>query len=161
MVPSMKCKADLCLYCHMPGLKVVSESEVVMELLQHHLRLGIWKANYWFQIWLSSNKILISGATIIPNKSSLLGVDCKDLLMSSIISNALLGFSGACLSSSLCFSTLQCLCHRVSNEWLVKTLKNKLFLEQSLKLSSASVMPLLFGLISATFEFCRLFPVFF
>ena len=41
MVRSMKCKADLCLYCHIPGLKVVSESEVVMELLQHHLRLGI------------------------------------------------------------------------------------------------------------------------
>ena len=66
--------------------------------------------------------ILISAVTIMPNKSSLLGVDCNDLLMSSIISNSLLGFCGACLTSSLRFFALQCLCHRVSNDWLVEAL---------------------------------------
>ena len=59
--------------------------------------------------------ILISAATIMPNKSSLLGVDCNDLLIFSIISNSLVGFSGACLTSSLRFFTLQCLYHGVSN----------------------------------------------
>ena len=106
------------------------------------------------------DKFLISSATIILNKSSLLAVDCNDLLMSSIISNSFLGFSGACLTSSLRLFTLQCLCHGVSNDWLVKTLENKLFSEQSLKLSLASVMPSLFGLISATFAFGRLLTVF-
>ena len=95
----------------------------------------------------------------MPSKSSLLGV-YYDLLMSSIISNSLLGFSGACLTSSLRFFALQCLCHGVSNDWLVETLENKLFLEESLKLSSASVMPSSFGLISATFLFGRLLTVF-
>ena len=59
--------------------------------------------------------ILISAVTIMPNKSSLLGVDCNDLLFFSIISNALFGFSGACLTSSLRFFTLQYLYHGVSN----------------------------------------------
>ena len=82
-------------------------------------------------------------------------------LKSSIISSSLLVFSGACLTSSLRFFTLRCLCHRVSNDWLFETLKNKLFLEQSLKLSLASVMPSLFVLISfATFVFGRLLTVF-
>ena len=79
--------------------------------------------------------------------------------MSSIIRNSVLGFSGACLTSSLCFFALQYLCHGVSNDWSVETLENKLILEQSLELSSASVLPLLFGLISATFAFGRLFTV--
>ena len=87
----------------------------------------------------------------MPNKSSLFGVDCNDLLMSSIISNSFLGFSGACLTSSLSFFALQYLCHGVSNDWLVKTLENKLFLKQSMNFSSASVKPSSFGLISATF----------
>ena len=65
------------------------------------------------------DKFLISAATIIPNKSSLLGVDCNDLLMSSMISTSLLGFSGACSTCSLRFLALQCLCHGVSNDWLV------------------------------------------
>ena len=39
------------------------------------------------------DKFLISAATIMPNKSSLIGVDCIDLLMPSIISNSLLDFS--------------------------------------------------------------------
>ena len=53
------------------------------------------------------DKFLISAAIIIPNKSSLIGVDCIDLLMPSIISNSLLDFSVACLTSSLLFSNLQ------------------------------------------------------
>ena len=82
-------------------------------------------------------------------------------LKPSTISSSLFVFSGACLTSSLRFSTLQCLCHRVWNDWLFETLKNKLFLEQSLKLSLASVMPSLFVLISfATFVFGRLLTVF-
>ena len=105
------------------------------------------------------DKLFISAATIMSNKSSQLGVDCNDLLMSSIISNSLLGFSGACLISSLRFFALQCLCHGVSNDWLVETLGNNFFSEQSLKLSSASAMPSLFGLISAIFVFGRFLTV--
>ena len=80
--------------------------------------------------------------------------------MSSIISNSLLGISGACFTCSLRFFDLQCLCHGVSNDWLVETFQNKLFSEQSLKLSSASVISSSFGLISATFVFGRLLTVF-
>ena len=96
----------------------------------------------------------------MPNKWSLLGGDLNDLIMSFIISNSLFGFSGVCLTSSLRFFTLQWFCHRVSNDWLVETLKTMLFLEQSPKLSSALVMWSSFGLISATFEFGRLLIVF-
>ena len=45
IVCSVKCWVDLCLYCNTSGLKLVSESEVVVELLQHHRLLGIRKAN--------------------------------------------------------------------------------------------------------------------
>ena len=76
--------------------------------------------------------------------------------MSFIISNSLFGFSGACLTSSLRFFALECLCYRVSSDWLVETLKNKLFSEQSLKLPSVFVMPSSFRLISATLVFGRL-----
>ena len=58
------------------------------------------------------------------------------------------------------FFALQCLCKGVSNNWSVETLENKLFSEQSLKLSSASVMPSSFGLISAPFVFDWLLTVF-
>ena len=134
MVRSMKCWVDLCLYCHRSGLEVVSESEVVVQMLQYHCLLVIWKGNYWFQIWFSSssygiNFLPLLELYIMPNKSSLLGVDCNDLLMFSIISYPLLGFSGACLTSSFRFFALQCLCDGVSNDWLVETLENKLFLD--------------------------------
>ena len=60
--------------------------------------------------------------------------------MISIISNSLLGFSGACFTYSLrVIFALQCLCRGVSNNWLVETLKNKLFSEQSMKLSLFSI----------------------
>ena len=39
MVCSVKCWVDLCLHCHTSGSEVVSESEVVVELLQHHISL--------------------------------------------------------------------------------------------------------------------------
>ena len=106
------------------------------------------------------DKFLIFSATIIPNKSLLLAVDCDGLLMSSMISNSFLGFSGACLTSCFRLFTPKCLWHGVSNDCLVKTLKNKLFSEQSPKLSLASVMPSPFGLISATLAFVRLLKVF-
>ena len=76
----------------------------------------------------------------MPNKSSLLGVDCNDFLMSSIISNSKLGFSGAFLTSSLRFYALLCPCHGVSNDRLVETRQNKLLSDQSMKLSSTSVI---------------------
>ena len=41
MVCSVKCWVDLCLHCHSSGSEVVSESEVVVELLQHHRLIGI------------------------------------------------------------------------------------------------------------------------
>ena len=117
-----------------------------------YLKSKLLISNLIFLFFLG-DKFLISSATIMPNKSSLLGIDCNDLLMSSIISNSLLVFCGACLTYSLHLFALQCLCHRVSNDWLVATFENKLFLEQSLKLPSASVVPSSFGLISATFAF--------
>ena len=55
---------------------------------------------------------------------------------------------------------MQCLCHRVSNDWLVEILENKFFSEQSPKFSSASFMQSSFGLISDTFVFGRLLAVF-
>ena len=124
-----------------------------------YLRSKLLISNLIFLLFLGDN-FLISAATIMPNKSSLVGVDCNDLLMSSIICYSLLGFSGAYLTSSLRFFALQCLCHKVSNDCLVETLENKLFLKPSLKLSSASVMPSSFVLISATFVFGRLLTVF-
>ena len=45
-------------------------------------------------------------------------------------------------------------------DWLAETLENKLFLEQSLKLSSVSIMSSSFGWISAAFVFGRLLTVF-
>ena len=54
-------------------------------------------------IFLLGDKFLISAATSMPNKLLLVGVDCNDLLMSSIIFDSLLVFSGACLTSSLRF----------------------------------------------------------
>ena len=44
--------------------------------------------------------------------------------------------------------------------WLVETLENKVFLEKTLNLSSASDMSSSFGFISATFAFGRLLTVF-
>ena len=120
----MKCWVDLCFYCHTSGSEVVSEPEVVEELLPHHLLLGNFKSkmlisNLIFLIFLG-DKFLISAAPIMLNKSSLLGINRNDLLMSSIISNSLRGFSGACWTPSLRFFALLCFCHEIWNVYLVK-----------------------------------------
>ena len=49
MVCSIKCWVDLCLYCHMSGLEVVSESEVVVELLQQIVFFVFEKQNVDFK----------------------------------------------------------------------------------------------------------------
>ena len=105
MVRSVRCWIDFCLYCHMSRLKVVSESEVVVELAAASLSSWYLKSKLLISnlIFLLGDKFLISAATSMPNKLSLVGVDCNDLLMSSIIFDSLLVFSGACLTSSLRF----------------------------------------------------------
>ena len=108
MVCSLKCWVDLCLYYHTSGSEVVSESEVVMELWNYcsimpswYLKSKLLISNLIFLFFLG-DKVLIS-ATTMSNKSSLIGVECYNLLMSPIISNSFLGFSGAFLTSSFCF----------------------------------------------------------
>ena len=147
----------LCFYCHTSGSEVMSESEVVVELLPHHRFLSNFKSkmlisNLIFFIFLG-DKFLISAAPIMLNKLSPLGTNRNDLLMSSIISNCLRGFSGACWTPSLRFFALLCLCHKISKVWLVETFKNNLFLDQSVMLSP-------FGLISVIFVFGKLLTEF-